>query len=93
VLREGIGGLSERLRASVRQSSLVKHALTKGEFRESEVADAFRPHLPRRWELSSGVVVNPLGEQSQQQDLSSRTGSSFLPLSLREESASTRSRL
>jgi len=47
----------------------VKHALTKGEFRESEVADAFRPHLPRRWELSSGVVVNPLGEQSQQQDL------------------------
>lgn len=69
VLREGMGGLSERLQTSLRQSSLMEHALTKGEFRESEVAEAFRPHLPRRWELSSGLVVNPSGQQSQQQDL------------------------
>lgn len=69
MLREGIGALSERLQASVRQSSLVEHALTKGEIRENDVAEAFRPHLPRRWELSSGIVVNPAGAQSRQQDL------------------------
>lgn len=68
-LNEAMEALRVGLRASLDKSGLIDHALTKGEFRESEAIAAFRPHLPTRYALSSGIVVNSDGEQSRQQDL------------------------
>jgi hypothetical protein len=61
--------LSRDLIESLDESGVVEHALTKGEVREEEVREAFRPHIPRRYDLSSGIVTNASGEQSKQQDL------------------------
>ncbi|RKQ90423.1 hypothetical protein C8N24_0225 [Solirubrobacter pauli] len=61
--------LSANLRAGVLRSDAVRHALTKGEMREEDLAAALAPHLPQRMSLSSGVVINDRGEESGQQDL------------------------
>src|SRR4051812_48937859 len=61
--------LSTSLRGSLVRSESIGHALTKGEVREEDVADALRPHLPVRFTMSSGVVVNTRGEESSQQDI------------------------
>jgi hypothetical protein len=61
--------LSKGLRESLAESGVLAHALTKGELREAEVIAAFRAHIPSRYDLSSGIVVNATGKQSKQQDL------------------------
>jgi hypothetical protein len=68
-LQEAMRKLSKGLANSLQESGVISHALTKGEVRESEVHDAFRPHIPRSFSLSSGLVTNAAGEQSLQQDL------------------------
>jgi hypothetical protein len=47
----------------------IRHRLTKGEIREEEIRTAFRPFIPRRFELSTGEIVNVLGGVSGQQDV------------------------
>jgi hypothetical protein len=61
--------LSAGLRASFEASTIFDHQGTKGTVRENAVADALRPHLPTRFGLDSGTVVNASGEQSEQQDV------------------------
>jgi hypothetical protein len=68
-LRAGIQGLSGRLRASLGVSSPLADSLTKGEMREEELVAAFRPHVPSRYELIKGVVVNTSGAESDPQDV------------------------
>jgi hypothetical protein len=62
-------GLSGRLRASLGASGPLADSLTKGEMREEDVVAAFRPHLPGRYDLVKGVVINADGEESDPQDL------------------------
>jgi hypothetical protein len=68
-LQHAMQALSTSLRGSLIRSESIGHALTKGEVREEDVADALRPHLPSRFTMSSGVVVNARGEESSQQDI------------------------
>jgi hypothetical protein len=68
-LMEAMRRLSRGLANSLDESGVISHSLSKGEYREGEVEAAFRPHIPSRFELSSGVVTNAAGEQSLQQDL------------------------
>lgn len=68
-LRDAMRALSATLSASLGRTGVVAHRLTKGELREEELREAFRPHFPRRFELTSGVIVNLTGAESLQQDL------------------------
>lgn len=68
-LRQAIEGLSRKLEASLGASSPLGDSLSKGELREEEAAAAFRPHLPLRYELYKGVVVDSMGRESDPQDI------------------------
>ena len=68
-LKEAMRALSGSLAASLDKTGVVGHALTKGELREEDLRAALRPHLPGRFELTSGIVVNASGAQSKQQDV------------------------
>ena len=61
--------LSRGLTTSLEATTSVEHNLTKGELREDDLRTALRPHIPRRYELVSGIIVNSSGEQSRQQDV------------------------
>ena len=61
--------LSRDLSTSLERTAGVGHNLTKGELREVDLRTAFRPHIPSRFELTSGVIVNSSGGQSKQQDV------------------------
>jgi hypothetical protein len=61
--------LSGDLRNALAATRVIPHNLTAGEVREDIFADALRPYLPGRYEISSGVVVNAAGAFSTQQDL------------------------
>lgn len=62
-------GVSGRLRASLGASGPLGDSLTKGELREEDLSNAFRPHLAARYELVKGVVINAAGDESDPQDL------------------------
>lgn len=68
-LRAAIQGVAAQLGASLKASSPIGDALTKGELREEDLVRAFRPHVPLRYEMVKGVVVNAAGEESDPQDL------------------------
>lgn len=68
-LRHAIDGLSQKLKASLGASSPLGDSLSKGELREEDVAEAFRPHLPSRYELLKGIIVDSSGRESDPQDL------------------------
>jgi hypothetical protein len=61
--------LGAGLTAAAGRTSQIEHSLTKGEAREAAVREQFRPHIPKRYGVSSGIVVNLAGEQSRQQDV------------------------
>jgi hypothetical protein len=61
--------LAAGLRASFLGSEGIDHLLSRGEFRENELAELLRPHVPGRFGRSSGEVTNRTGESSRQQDL------------------------
>lgn len=69
ILRDAMHALSSELVASVKRTEQLEHNLTKGELREDALRNGLRPHIPRRYELTSGIVVNTDGAQSKQQDL------------------------
>jgi hypothetical protein len=69
LLQSAIGELSAALANAVGASRLIQHRLLKGEFRERRVIAGLRPFIPRRYEMSSGVVTNANGELSCQQDI------------------------
>jgi predicted DNA-binding transcriptional regulator AlpA len=64
-----MGRLSDELRSAVVATSAVTHAGTKGTMREDAIRTLLRPYIPRRFEISSGEVVNADGRVSRQQDL------------------------
>lgn len=68
-LHDGMRRLAGALQAAFIGSDGIEHRLTRGEFRENELQEALRPHLPRRFDLSSGEVVNSSGGHSKQQDV------------------------
>jgi hypothetical protein len=68
-LRKAMAGTSARLQANLGASSPLKDSLTKGELREQDVVAAFRPHIPMRYDVVKGVVVNAAGEESDPQDV------------------------
>lgn len=68
-LRGALKGLSIRLRASVEESVLLGDSLTKGEFREEGVAAALTEHLPQRYKLLKGIVIDSHGNESDPQDV------------------------
>jgi hypothetical protein len=47
----------------------IQHRLSRGEFRENELAELLRPYIPERFGLGSGEVVNSSGQISRQQDV------------------------
>jgi hypothetical protein len=69
LLQDAMGELSSALANAVGASSLIQHRLLKGEFRERRVIAGLRPFIPRRYEMSSGVIVNVPGDFSRQQDI------------------------
>lgn len=79
-LRDAMRALSAELSASLERTSSIGHRLTKGELREEDVRAVFRPYIPRRYELNSGVVANAAGQQSRQQDVIVADGSDVPPL-------------
>ena len=64
-LKAGMRQLSSALRAAFE----IEHHGAKGEGREEALAAGIRPFIPRRFDLSTGEVVNSTGGRSQQQDL------------------------
>lgn len=74
-----IQGMTDQLRSSFNTSELIEHHLNRGEFRERVVEDMLKPHLPRRFAFSTGIAVNALGKQSQQQDVLITDSASFGP--------------
>lgn len=79
-LRDAMRALSAQLSASLERSGIVSHTLTKGEMREEDFREALRPYVPRRFEITSGVVVNARGAQSKQQDVILADSSQVPPL-------------
>jgi hypothetical protein len=80
-LRLAMERLSKGLRDSLETSGAIGHALTRGEVRESELIEALRPHLPMRYELAKGEVIDAAGQRSRQQDIiisDALTGTPFL---------------
>lgn len=77
-LRRAIEALSRRLQASLGATSPLSDSLSKGELREEAVVEAFRPHVPTRYDLIKGVIVNSSGEESDPQDVV-LLDSAFLP--------------
>jgi hypothetical protein len=69
ILDEAIGRLSAGLKQSMRDTGAVGHRLSVGQMREQAVIAALSRHLPGRYTLSSGLVVNAAAEQSHQQDI------------------------
>lgn len=61
--------LSSALSNAVGASSPIQHRLLKGEFRERRVIAGLRSFIPRRYEMSSGVIANANGNFSLQQDI------------------------
>lgn len=61
--------LSRALMDSVTGTTAIHHRLTKGEVREDIVRDELRPYIPRRFAMTSGVIVDATGTQSRQQDI------------------------
>jgi hypothetical protein len=68
-LRDAMRALGAGLTAAVQRTAQIEHALTKGEARETALREQLRPHIPKRYGVSSGIVVNLAGEQSRQQDV------------------------
>jgi hypothetical protein len=68
-LQDAMRALGKGLATVVERTAAIEHRLTKGEMREEALRREFRPHFPRRYGLSSGVVVNLAGKQSKQQDV------------------------
>ncbi len=68
-LRQAIAGLVLKLRASLGASGPLGDSLSKGELREEDVVAAFRPHLPKRYDLVKGVIVDSEGNESDPQDV------------------------
>jgi hypothetical protein len=64
-----MGELSAALRNAVGASSPIQHNLLKGELRERRVITGLRSFIPKRYTLSSGIIVNSSGDFSKQQDL------------------------
>src|SRR5947209_5707162 len=69
LLIEAMAELSAGLSHAVGATSPVAHNLLKGELRERRVLAGLRPFIPRRFEISSGIVVNTARESSRQQDM------------------------
>jgi Domain of unknown function (DUF6602) len=69
LLQSAMDELSSALSNAVGASSVIDHRLLKGEFRERRVIAGLRPFIPRRYEMTSGVVVNAEGNFSRQQDI------------------------
>jgi Domain of unknown function (DUF6602) len=61
--------LGAGLTAAVERTAQIERASTKGEAREAAVREQLRPHIPERYGVSSGIIVNLAGQQSRQQDV------------------------
>lgn len=68
-LHSGIRQLATELRGAFTGTALIPQPLSKGEAREQAVVRILRPHIPSRFALSSGFVIDPSGRQSLQQDV------------------------
>jgi hypothetical protein len=68
-LSDAMEALTARLAIAMRVTQDVKHNLTKGEMRETFLAAALEPHLPSRFRVLSGEIVNLHGERGAQHDL------------------------
>lgn len=80
IMNQALSAVAAGLRGSLHRSQLISHALTMGELREHDVRAAFRPYVPTRFSVSSGIVVNSRGEQSRHQDLLIVDSSTMAPL-------------
>lgn len=58
-----------QFQAALEATSGLGHPLTTGEMRERRLAELFRPMIPMRYALTTGVVVNADGLANRQQDL------------------------
>ncbi|QWG94634.1 DUF6602 domain-containing protein [Bacillus toyonensis] len=64
-----IESVAKKLLADFEASKVLKHHGLKGDVREHALSNFLKKHLPERFKVGSGIVVNSDGEQSRQQDI------------------------
>ncbi|MDA1874287.1 hypothetical protein PDL05_11090 [Bacillus cereus group sp. BY112LC] len=64
-----IESVAKKLMADFEASKVFKHNGLKGDVREQEVSNFLEKHLPEKFKIGSGIVVNSDGDQSRQQDI------------------------
>lgn len=57
------------LQSELQRSAAIRHATTKGSVRERALLPLARQLFPRRFEVTSGEIMNATGERSRAQDL------------------------
>jgi hypothetical protein len=67
-IRDHFRRLAGLLKAKADVAAATGHSSTTGRVRESIVQDFLRPHLPRIFDILSGVIVDSTGARSSQQD-------------------------
>jgi len=61
--------VAKQLEAEFDATKTIKHPGIKGENREKMLSRLLQPHLPEKYSMGSGILVDSAGSQSRQQDL------------------------
>ncbi|HDX9638968.1 TPA: DUF6602 domain-containing protein [Bacillus mobilis] len=64
-----IESVARKLLADFEASKVLAHHGLKGDVRENALSTFLKKHLPEKFKVGSGIVVNSEGEQSRQQDI------------------------
>lgn len=68
VLVEHFRNLTSRIAADGRIAGETGHAVTTGSLREGIVRKFLKPHLPKQFDIKSGIIIDSQGHRSAQQD-------------------------
>lgn len=70
MLKEEFESISERMRIDFEQvTKMISHPVVKGTARENALQTYLRPHIPDKFEISEGIIVDSHDHQSCQVDM------------------------
>jgi len=70
MLNDTLIAIARHMKIEFEKSSLIDHSLLKGQHREQIVVEQYlKKYLPRKYGISSGIVIDSYGNQSKQQDI------------------------
>jgi len=70
MLNDTLIAIAKHMKIDFEESSRINHALLKGQHREKIVIEQYLgKYLPLKYGISSGIVIDSLGNQSKQQDI------------------------